>query len=159
LKRIGVLLESANYYPELSAKNNLRISCRIKGVDESMIEPVLEKMNLHNERRTKVKKFSLGMKQRLAIASVLLGEPQLLIFDEPTNGLDPQGIAEMRRIILEQAEEGRTIIVASHLLNEMEKVCTHVAIMKSGKVLSSGELKVLTQNHSSLEDYFLTITK
>lgn len=159
LKRMGVLLESTSYYPELNAKNNLRITCKIKNVDESRIDEVLEKTSLLNDKYTKVKSFSLGMKQRLSIAAIMLGNPELLIFDEPTNGLDPQGIAEMRQLIKDFAAEGKTILIASHLLSEMEKICTHIAIMKNGKILQKGEMKTLMQNHASLEDYFLAATK
>jgi ABC-2 type transport system ATP-binding protein len=159
LKRIGVLLESTSYYPELSAVSNLKISCKIKNVDESKIDEVLERTGLINDRKVKVKSFSLGMKQRLSIASVLLSDPELLIFDEPTNGLDPLGIAEMRQLILNLAKEDKTILVASHLLNEMEKVCTHIAIMKYGNILRKGEMKSLMNGYATLEEFFLTITK
>ena len=158
LKRTGVLLESSSYYPELSAFNNLKISCRIKKVNESKIENALEKAGLLNDKNYKVKTFSLGMKQRLSVASALLNNPELMIFDEPTNGLDPQGIAEMRKLIIDLAKDGKTILVASHLLNEMEKVCTHLAILKNGNIIKKGELKSLIKGHSSLEDFFLTIT-
>ena len=158
LKRTGVLLESSSYYPELSAFNNLKISCRIKNVNESKIEDALEKVGLIKDKNFKVKTFSLGMKQRLSVASALLNNPELMIFDEPTNGLDPQGIAEMRKLIIDLAKDGKTILVASHLLNEMEKVCTHLAILKNGNIIKKGELKSLIKGHSSLEDFFLTIT-
>lgn len=159
LKRTGVLLESANYYPELSAKKNLLISSRIKGTDKNKINEVLEKMGLTENKRHKVKTFSLGMKQRLSIAAALMNDPELMIFDEPTNGLDPQGIAEMRQLISNLAKEGKTILIASHLLNEMEKICTHIAIMKNGIILEQGELKSLMQEQASLEEYFLNKTK
>lgn len=159
LKRIGVLLESANYYPELSAEKNLLITSHIKGVDKKKIDEVLEKTGLTENKKSKVKTFSLGMKQRLSIAAALMSDPELMIFDEPTNGLDPQGIAEMRQLIGELAKEGKTILIASHLLSEMEKICTHIAIMKSGVILEQGELKTLMQGHTSLEEYFLSKTK
>jgi len=158
LKRTGVLLESSSYYPELTAFNNLKISCRIKNVNESKIEDVLERVGLINDKKYKVKTFSLGMKQRLSVASVLLNNPDLMIFDEPTNGLDPQGIADMRKLIIDLAKEGKTILIASHLLNEMEKVCSHVAILKNGHIIEKGELKSLIKGHTSLEDFFLNIT-
>ncbi|MBI4944907.1 MAG: ATP-binding cassette domain-containing protein [Bacteroidetes bacterium] len=159
LKRIGVLLESANYYPELSAEKNLLITSHIKGVDTKKIDEVLEKTGLTENKRNKVKTFSLGMKQRLSIAAALMSDPELMIFDEPTNGLDPQGIAEMRHLIGELAKEGKTILIASHLLSEMEKICTHIAILKNGVILEQGELKTLMQEHGSLEEYFLSKTK
>lgn len=158
IKRIGVLLESASYYPSLSGKQNLKISCKIKDVDASEIVQVMEKVGLGDELNEKVKNYSLGMKQRLSVASVLLGNPEMMIFDEPTNGLDPQGIADMRNLLLDLAKEGKTILIASHLLNEMERICSHVAIMKKGKILEQGELKQLTQGHENLESYFLKLT-
>lgn len=159
LKRVGVLLESANYYPDLSAEKNLEISSLIKGVNKNRIDEVLGKSGLSESKKMKVKTFSLGMKQRLAIAATLLSNPELMIFDEPTNGLDPQGIAEVRELIINLSKEGKTILVASHLLNEMEKICTQVAILKKGIIIEQGELKSLMKNHSSLEEFFLNKTK
>ena len=159
LNRIGVLLESANYYPELSATDNMRISCKIKHVSPDKIDPLLKKVNLYDDRKRKVGSYSLGMKQRLAVAASLLNDPELLIFDEPTNGLDPIGIAEMRETIGDLAKEGKTILVASHLLSEMEKLCTHIAILKNGKVIEKGEMKTLIKDYPSLEDYFLKIAR
>jgi len=158
LKRIGVLLESASYYPELSAVQNLKISCYIKGVSFSEIEPALERVGLSQDKKYKVKSFSLGMKQRLNVASALLNNPEFMIFDEPTNGLDPQGIAEMRKMIIDLGAEGKTILIASHLLNEMEKICSHVAIMKRGVLLQQGEMKQVMEGHENLEEYFLKVT-
>ena len=158
LKRCGVLLESASYYPELSAVANLKISCSIKGVDYSAIDAALERVGLTEDKNYKVKTFSLGMKQRLNVASALLNDPQFLIFDEPTNGLDPLGIAEMRQILMDLAKEGRTILIASHLLSEMEKICSHVAILKKGKIIDEGEISQIMKGHESLESYFLNIT-
>lgn len=158
LKRTGVLLESASYYPELSAVKNLKISCKIKNVDYSQIDAALERVGLLDDKNFKVKTFSLGMKQRLNVASALLNQPDFLIFDEPTNGLDPLGIAEMRQVLLNLAKEGKTILIASHLLNEMEKVCSHVAIMKKGSIIQQGELGTLTKEYNSLEEYFLNVT-
>lgn len=133
-KRIGALLETPNFYPYLSAEKNLRIVAKIKKIDdvEQRIEKVLKSVNLYERRTSKFRTFSLGMKQRLAIASALLNDPEVLVLDEPTNGLDPQGIAEIRGLILEIAKEGKTIIIASHQLDEIEKVCTDVVILKYG---------------------------
>ncbi len=133
-KRIGALLETPNFYPYLSAEKNLRIVARIKKLAnvEERIEKVLKSVNLFERKTSKFKTFSLGMKQRLAIASALLNDPEVLVLDEPTNGLDPQGIAEIRGLILEIAKEGKTIIIASHQLDEIEKVCTDVVILKFG---------------------------
>lgn len=138
--RLGVLLEKPNFYSYLSAVNNLKIVADIRGVDHSSIDDVLKRVGLYERRNSRFSTYSLGMKQRLAIGSVLLGNPEVLILDEPTNGLDPQGIAEVRNLINELSQEGSTIIIASHLLDEIQKVCTHVMVMKKGKSLFNGEV-------------------
>ncbi len=142
-KRIGALLETPNFYPYLSAVKNLRIVARIKKLDnvEDRIEKVLKAVNLFERRTSKFRTFSLGMKQRLAIASALLNDPEVLVLDEPTNGLDPQGIAEMRNLILDVAKGGRTIIIASHQLDEIEKVCTDVVILKYGVAIRQSAIQ------------------
>ena len=140
-KSIGCLLETPSFYSYLSAEDNLRIAAKIKDVDESDIPRVLQRLGLYERRFSKFSTFSLGMKQRLALASALLGNPSLLVFDEPTNGLDPQGITEVRNLIRELWQEGKTVIIASHLLDEVEKVCTHVAILKKGELLASGNVE------------------
>ncbi len=137
-KHIGTLLETPNFYHYLSAERNLRIAAEIKQKGKEQIADVLQKVDLYERRASQFSTYSLGMKQRLAIASALLGDPNILIFDEPTNGLDPVGIAEIRELILRLANEGKTIIMASHLLDEVEKVCTHVAILKMGNLLTAG---------------------
>ncbi len=139
-KQIGTLLETPNFYHYLSAEKNLIIAAHIKGKGFNEIDNALQQVNLYQRRQSKFSTFSLGMKQRLAIASCLLGDPQVLIFDEPTNGLDPNGIAEIRELIQKLAAEGKTIIMASHLLDEVEKVCTHVAIIKNGDLLTAGSV-------------------
>jgi ABC-type multidrug transport system ATPase subunit len=139
-KQIGTLLETPNFYHYLSGEKNLRIAAHIKGKGFNEIDNVLQKVNLYQRKQSKFNTYSLGMKQRLAIASCLLGDPQVLIFDEPTNGLDPNGIAEIRELIQRLAQEGKTIIMASHLLDEVEKVCTHVAIIKNGNLLTAGSV-------------------
>ena len=136
--RIGTLLETPNFYPYLSAVQNLRIVAMIKHVKDQVdekIEKVLKTVNLYERRNSKFKTYSLGMKQRLAIASALLNDPEVLVLDEPTNGLDPQGIAEIRELVINIAKEGKTIIIASHALDEIEKVCTDVAILKNGVLI------------------------
>lgn len=140
-KQIGTLLETPNFYHYLSGEKNLKIAAHIKGKGFDEIDTVLQKVNLYQRRQSKFNTYSLGMKQRLAIASCLLGDPNVLIFDEPTNGLDPNGIAEIRSLIQSLAAEGRTIIMASHLLDEVEKVCTHVAIIKNGNLLTAGSVE------------------
>jgi ABC-type multidrug transport system ATPase subunit len=131
-KHIGTLLETPNFYHYLSGEKNLRIAAAIKGRGEDDIPKVLETVNLYQRRASKFSTYSLGMKQRLAIASALLANPDILVFDEPTNGLDPAGIAEIRELIKELNRQGKTIIMASHILDEVEKVCTHVAIIQKG---------------------------
>lgn len=150
-KGIGTLLETPNFYHYLSGERNLRINAEIKGRGHNDIDAVLEKVNLHHRRTSKFSTYSLGMKQRLAIASALLGNPDVLIFDEPTNGLDPVGIAEIRELIKRLAKEGKTIIMASHLLDEVEKVCTHVAILKKGDVLAAGDVDGILVNEHIVE--------
>jgi ABC-2 type transport system ATP-binding protein len=139
-KKIGSILETPNFYPYLSAVNNLKIVADIKGIDYSDIERVLKVTNLVDRKDDKFKTYSLGMKQRMSIASALLGDPEVLVLDEPTNGLDPQGIAEVRNLIIELGNQGKTIILASHLLDEVEKVCTHAAVLKKGKILFTGNV-------------------
>ncbi|RFC54097.1 ABC transporter ATP-binding protein [Brumimicrobium aurantiacum] len=142
-KNIGALLETPNFYPYLNAVDNLKIVAEIKSMDNvsDRIETVLRRVDLWKRKSAKFKTFSLGMKQRLAIASALLADPEVLVLDEPTNGLDPQGIAEIRSLILDVASTGKTIIIASHILDEIEKVCTHVAILKSGKLIKEATLE------------------
>src|SRR5690625_820671 len=137
-KRVGTLLETPNFYPYLSAEDNLMINALTKECNKSDIGQVLKKVHLYERRSTLYKTFSLGMKQRLAIASALLGGPEVVVLDEPTNGLDPSGIADIRKLIIEMGQEGKTVIIASHLLDEIQKVCTHVAILKGGTIRAAG---------------------
>jgi ABC-2 type transport system ATP-binding protein len=139
-KQIGTLLETPNFYHYLSAVRNLRISAEIKGRGYDDIDNVLEVVNLTQRKNSAFSTYSLGMKQRLAIASALLGNPDVLVFDEPTNGLDPVGIAEIRALIKKLSQQGKTIIMASHMLDEVEKVCSHVAILKQGNLVASGHV-------------------
>jgi ABC-2 type transport system ATP-binding protein len=134
-KKLGAVLEMPNFYPYLGGTNNLKIIAQIKGVDYSDINRVLRVTGLEKRGYDRFKTYSYGMKQRLAIAAALLGNPRVLILDEPTNGLDPQGIAEIRELIQRIASEGITIILASHLLDEVQKICSHVAVLKTGKLL------------------------
>lgn len=137
---IGTLLETPNFYHYLSAVENLRIAAAIKERGEEDIDRILEVVGLSARKNSKFTTYSLGMKQRLAIGSALLGDPDVLVFDEPTNGLDPVGIAEIRELIRKLSQAGKTIIMASHLLDEVEKVCTHVAILKQGSLITSGHV-------------------
>jgi ABC-type multidrug transport system ATPase subunit len=140
-REIGTLLETPNFYHYMSARHNLEIAAFIKHKPVGDIERVLKLVRLYERRESKFQTFSLGMKQRLAIAACLLGNPSVLVFDEPTNGLDPSGIAEIRQLIIDLAAAGKTIILASHLLAEVEKVCTHVAILQQGSLIKSGDVK------------------
>ena len=140
LKKVGAIIERPNFYPYMTAVQNLALVCKIKGVSEDKIDEKLEIVGLSSRKHSKFRTFSLGMKQRLAIASALLNDPEILILDEPTNGLDPQGIHQIREIITRIASEGTTILLASHLLDEVEKVCTHVVILRKGRSLYSGRV-------------------
>lgn len=150
-KLIGTLLETPNFYHYLSAQKNLEIAAAIKGQGEKDIPRVLEMVNLTQRKDSKFSTYSLGMKQRLAIASCLLGDPEVMVFDEPTNGLDPVGIAEIRELIKRLYQEGKTIIMASHLLDEVEKVCTHVAILKRGELIATGNVNEILANEDIVE--------
>ena len=158
-KQMGTLLETPNFYAYLSAEDNLKIAARIKGQSEEDIPRVLQMVNLFQRKDSKFNTYSLGMKQRLAIASALLGDPDVLVFDEPTNGLDPAGIAEIRELIKDLHTKGKTIIMASHILDEVEKVCTHVAIIQKGvlkKVGSVGE--ILAGSVNGVDNIFVEIS-
>ncbi len=150
-RRVGAILETPNFYPYLSGYKNLKIVADIKGVPYSRISQMLEKVGLMGRKDSKFKAYSLGMKQRLAIASALLGDPEVLVLDEPTNGLDPEGIQQIREIIKQIASEGKTIILASHLLDEVEKVCSHVGILKSGNLLKFGHVDTILSEDIMLE--------
>lgn len=138
LKKVGAIIERPNFYPYMTAQENLELVCKIKNIDYSKVNEKLEVVGLIDRKDSKFKTFSLGMKQRLAIASALLNDPEILILDEPTNGLDPQGIHQIRDIIRLIASQGTTILLASHLLDEVEKVCSHVLVLRFGKILYSG---------------------
>ncbi|GGD96841.1 ABC transporter ATP-binding protein [Planktosalinus lacus] len=147
LKKVGAIIERPNFYPFMTAAQNLQLVCKIKEVDTSKIEEKLELVGLLERKNSKFSTFSLGMKQRLAIASALLNDPEILILDEPTNGLDPQGIHQIREIIKKIASGGTTILLASHLLDEVEKVCSHVVILRQGKKLYSGTVDGMNASH------------
>lgn len=145
-KQIGTFLETPNFYHYLNAVQNLEIAAAIKGHGKEDIDQVLKAVSLDQRKLSKFSTYSLGMKQRLALASCMLGNPEVMIFDEPTNGLDPVGIAETRELIKKLNREGKTIIMASHLLDEVEKVCTHVAIMQKGTLITHGHVdEILVQ--------------
>ena len=150
LKKVGAIIERPNFYPYMTARENLELVCKIKNINYSKVHEKLELVGLLERENSKFSTFSLGMKQRLAIASALLNDPEILILDEPTNGLDPQGIHQIRDIIKLIASQGTTILLASHLLDEVEKVCTHVLVLQKGKILYSGSVNGMTNN----EDFF-----
>jgi len=151
LKKVGAIIEHPNFYPYMTAAQNLALVCKIKGVDTAKIDEKLEIVNLLDRKDSKFRTFSLGMKQRLAIASALLNDPEILILDEPTNGLDPQGIHQIREIIRKIAGLGTTILLASHLLDEVEKVCSHVVIIRKGEMLYSGRVDEMNAGHGFFE--------
>lgn len=150
-KSIGAILEVPIFYPYLSGERNLQIIADIKGCSYDGIPEILEIVDLTDRKRSKFRTYSLGMKQRLAIAASLIGDPEVLIFDEPTNGLDPQGIAEIRELILKIAARGITIILASHLLDEVQKTCSHVAILDKGKNIFTGKVSEILKASTLVE--------
>lgn len=171
LKKVGAIIERPNFYPYMTAEENLKLVCDIKGIHYDKVSEKLEVVGLSERKDSQFRTFSLGMKQRLAIASALLNDPEILILDEPTNGLDPQGIRQIRDIIKYIASLGTTILLASHLLDEVEKVCSHVIVLQKGEILYSGsvheimanegffelqsnnisELKAVLQNHAAID--------
>jgi ABC-type multidrug transport system ATPase subunit len=165
-KKIGAVLEHPIFYPYLSGQKNLELNAMIKQCPAENIPKVLELVELQDRRDDKYKTYSLGMKQRLAIASALLNDPTLLILDEPTNGLDPMGIAEIREIIRKIASNGKTIILASHLLDEVQKVCTHFCVLKKGNLVHTGpvddfggaEIVEVNADASNLPDLLIDFT-
>jgi ABC-type multidrug transport system ATPase subunit len=150
-RKIGTFLETPNFYHYLSAQKNLEIAAALKQRGAEDIAKVLGTVNLTQRKDSRFSTYSLGMKQRLAIASCLLGDPEVLILDEPTNGLDPVGIAEIRQLIKQLHQQGKTIIMASHLLDEVEKVCTHVAILKKGDLVATGDVNEILANEDIVE--------
>ena len=151
LKKVGAIIERPNFYPYMTATQNLKLICKIKGVSFDKIDEKLKTVNLYERRDSKFRTFSLGMKQRLAIASALLNDPEILILDEPTNGLDPQGIHEIRQIIKDIAKDGTTILLASHLLDEVEKVCSHVVVIRKGVKLYAGSVDEMIASNGLFE--------
>jgi len=151
LKKVGAIIERPNFYPYMTAEENLKLVCKIKSINYAKISEKLDLVGLTERKDSKFSTFSLGMKQRLAIASALLNDPEILILDEPTNGLDPQGIHQIRDIIKKIASLGTTILLASHLLDEVEKVCSHVIVLRKGEILYSGSVDGMSANESFFE--------
>jgi len=150
-RRIGATLETPNFYPYLSGRDNLRITANVKGVDEAAIDRSLEIVGLVDRQKDQFRKYSLGMQQRLALAATMLGDPELVILDEPTNGLDPEGMREVREVIRRFGELGKTVFLSSHLLFEVERVCTHVAIVKKGRIVARGSVADILEQQPVVE--------
>lgn len=150
-KNIGAVLEHPIFYPYMSGQMNLEVNAMIKGASKESIDKVLDVVGLTERRNDKYRTYSLGMKQRLAIASALLNDPKVLILDEPTNGLDPMGIAEIREIIKHIAADNKTIILASHLLDEVQRVCTHFAVLRRGTLVHSGPIGDVGRGEETVE--------
>ena len=165
LKKVGAIIERPNFYPYMTGKENLELVCKIKGINYAKVNEKLELVGLTHRQNSKFSTFSLGMKQRLAIASALLNDPEILILDEPTNGLDPQGIHQIRDIIKQIATKGTTILLASHLLDEVEKVCTHVLVLRKGEILYTGLVNGMSANEGFFElqaddvEHLITVMK
>lgn len=149
--KVGSLLESPRFFSHLSAVDNLKITAQIRGAPSEAIAQTLEEVGLSDVGRKKLKAYSLGMKQRLAVAKALMGDPEVLVLDEPINGIDAEGIAQVRELILKRKNSGRTILISSHILDELEKVCTHVGILKSGRLLKSGPVGEILQGQCWFE--------
>lgn len=150
-QKIGSILETPCFYSYLTATQNLRIVAHIKKCGTDGIDKILKQVNLYERRNDKFKNFSLGMKQRLSLAAALLSDPPVLMLDEPTNGLDPEGIAEVRQLIRDIAAEGKTIIMASHLLDEVQKVCTDFCILRKGDKLHEGSVRDILGETNAVE--------
>lgn len=146
-KRIGATLETPNFYPYLSGYDNLRIVAKIKNIGEARVQEILGIVKLADRQKDAFKAYSLGMKQRLSLASAMLSDPDIIILDEPANGLDPEGIREIREIIKALGREGKTVFLSSHLLDEVEQTCTHVAVIKNGKLVKQGSVQELTSRN------------
>ena len=150
-QRIGATLEQPNFYPYMSGLDNLRIAARVKDKGQWEIDEALETVGLTARRRDLFQTYSLGMKQRLALAATMLGDPELVILDEPANGLDPEGMREIRDIITGFAQRGKTVFLSSHLLWEVERTCTHAAVIAKGRILAQGSVKALTAGAARVE--------
>jgi ABC-2 type transport system ATP-binding protein len=155
--KCGVVMEDLGMFPGFSARKNLQIVATIKNSSYDEIDIVLQKVGLQESANRKVKQLSFGLKQRLSIASALLGFPNVLILDEPTNGLDPIAIIQLRELINDIAKENITIIIASHILTEIEKICSDVAIMNKGKIIHSDSLVNIRNKYNSLENAFINL--
>ena len=159
LAQVGAIVDEPRFHGHLTGRQNLRILAAARGGDASnQIGPALDRTRLTQRADDKVSTYSMGMRQRLGMAACLLADPRLLILDEPMNGLDPAGMREMREMIRGLADEGRTIVLSSHLLDEVERTCDQVAIVDNGKVIRQGPIEELTGTDTRLEDWFLSVT-
>jgi ABC-2 type transport system ATP-binding protein len=150
-KRVGAILEHPIFYPFLSATDNLKVTAHIKDVSNPDYDGMLQMVGLFDRKGDVYRTYSLGMKQRLAIAAAMIADPEVLIFDEPTNGLDPQGIADIRRLIQDISGMGKTIILASHLLDEVQKVCSHFCVLQRGKKIYQGSIEDVMNQKQRIE--------
>jgi ABC-type multidrug transport system ATPase subunit len=153
--KIGVVLEEIGMFPDMTVENNLKISALLKNVNYNKIDDALKKVGLFEKKKSKVKTLSNGMKKKLSIAAALIGSPELLILDEPTNGLDPLSIVEIRELIESISKTGKTIVIASHILTELEKICTHIAIVNKGEIIENGTINQVLLGYDSLEMAFI----
>ena len=151
LQKIGSIIETPSFYPYLSAEQNLKLVAGIKHYDTRSLDSVLQRVGLLEWKKYPFKNFSLGMKQRLALAAAMIGKPEVLVLDEPTNGMDPQGIADIRNLIIEIGNHGTTILLASHLLDEVQKTCTHVAVINKGRKIFDGSVHEIVGAEDLLE--------
>ncbi|HJP15444.1 MAG TPA: ABC transporter ATP-binding protein [Acidimicrobiales bacterium] len=149
LEKVGALVENPKFFEEFTGRRNLRLLGRIQGIRRKEIDQILDQVGLSDAADIKVKKYSLGMKQRLGVAATLLKNPELLVLDEPANGLDPAGIVEMRRLLRDLGDSGKTVFVSSHQLGEIEQVCDEVVIIDHGKVVTSGPVDTIVSSSSS----------
>ncbi|GAA5098016.1 ABC transporter ATP-binding protein [Nocardia iowensis] len=150
VRRIGVLIEGPGFYPYLSGRDNLRVLAKYRGIGRTDVEDALDRVGLANRADDKFRTYSLGMKQRLGVGAALLGRPDLLILDEPTNGLDPQGMAEMRELITTLAADGHTVLLSSHMLSEVQEICDRVGVISQGKLLVESTVAELRGGSSIL---------
>lgn len=159
LERTGCMIETPGLYPYLTAEQNLRLTGRFyPGFDAEKVEPLLERVGLLPYRKEKVRKFSVGMKQRLALACALLPQPELLVLDEPTNGMDIEGTAMFRELLLQERERGCAVVLSSHLAHEMEQLCTHVAVLREGILVDTASVSQVLEQYGSIERYYLRVT-
>jgi ABC-2 type transport system ATP-binding protein len=158
LKQVGAVLDSRGFHPALSGKRNLQVVAAAAGISDDRVDQVLELVELTDAAKKKMKNYSLGMKQRLSLAGALLGSPEILILDEPANGLDPAGIAWLRKFLRSLAEQGKTVLVSSHQLAEMQNTVDDVIIINHGKLIASGPIRDVIGD-GTLEEAFLKLTE